>query len=147
MSFWEKLFSGRMKTRASSPLPAIPAGTGLAEIMSEDLTILFKHSSSCPVSWAAHAQVSRFFQENPEAPVRIVSVTRERPLSQQIAAATGIRHESPQILVLRRGEVVASASHGEITRDRLNLVYRNARDPVAGSANSVADSAERVTQQ
>jgi len=115
-----------MTTAGSARLPGLPAGTGVPELMREDLAIVFKHSSSCPVSWAAHAQVSRFFQEHPEAPVRIVSVTRERPLSQQIAAATGVRHESPQILVLRRGKVLASASHGDITRERLDLMYQSA---------------------
>ena len=101
-------------------IPPVAAGTGVDELLREEFVIIFKHSTACPVSWAAHGQVTKFLRENPGAPVRLVRVIQERPLSQQIAAATGIRHESPQILALRRGEVVASVSHGHITAESLN---------------------------
>jgi bacillithiol system protein YtxJ len=101
-------------------IPSVAPGTGVNELLGEDFVIIFKHSTACPVSWAAHTQVSRFLRENPGAPVRLVRVIQERPLSQQIAAATGVRHESPQILALRRGEVVAAVSHGNITAESLS---------------------------
>jgi bacillithiol system protein YtxJ len=40
-------------------------------------------------------------------------------MSQQIAARSGIEHESPQIIVFRRGVVVWSASHDDITAEAL----------------------------
>jgi len=103
-------------------IPALKANADVDDLLREDFVILFKHSTACPVSWAAHSQVTRFVRENPEAPVRMVRVIQERALSQEIAEATGIRHESPQILVLRGGEVVAAASHGNITFDSLNQI-------------------------
>jgi bacillithiol system protein YtxJ len=40
-------------------------------------------------------------------------------LSNQLAASTGVRHESPQILVFRRGNVTSHTSHEQITVDYL----------------------------
>jgi bacillithiol system protein YtxJ len=51
--------------------------------------------------------------------VRVVVVQDERPLSQAIEAATGVRHESPQALVVQQGRVTWHASHGAITAPRL----------------------------
>jgi bacillithiol system protein YtxJ len=87
--------------------------------MERDVVMLFKHSSACPVSWAAHAHVKRFHMRNPQVPVYLVSVQKARAASQQIAQRLNVRHESPQIIVLRRGVVASSASHGAITEGRL----------------------------
>jgi bacillithiol system protein YtxJ len=40
-----------------------------------------------------------------------VDVIAERPLSQLIAAKTGVRHESPQALLVKDGKVIYSDSH------------------------------------
>ncbi len=45
----------------------------------------------------------------------LVDVRAERPLSQQIAARSGVEHESPQVIIFRRGTPIWNASHQEIT--------------------------------
>ena len=120
MSFLGGIFGSRRKEGAAPP-GSIPVLEGSVDrLLREDSVIVFKHSTACPMSWAAHAHVTKFLRENPDAPVRMVKVIQERVLSQKIAEATGVRHESPQIIVLRGGEVAASASHGRITLDSLN---------------------------
>jgi bacillithiol system protein YtxJ len=106
-------------TAADAAKPEFRTATDVQQLLGEELAVVFKHSTACPVSWAAHTQVTRFMKAHPEAPVFMIPVIKDRPFSQKIAAATGIRHESPQVIVLRKGEVVASASHGEITVDEL----------------------------
>jgi bacillithiol system protein YtxJ len=130
------VFSGiltRLRFRDSSPgcgsIPAVEPGAGAEQLLREEFVIIFKHSTACPVSWAAHAQVTRFLRANPGAPVRLVQAIQNRPLSQQIAAATGVRHESPQILALRRGEVVGFVSHGQITAESLGQLLATADTP------------------
>jgi bacillithiol system protein YtxJ len=98
------------------------AGWDLHQIQQLDLAIIFKHSSACPVSWAAQRQVNAFAEQQPGAPLFRLTVQKHRPLSNQIAEQTGVRHESPQILVLRRGKVVSHTSHGGITVDYLKEV-------------------------
>ncbi len=107
------------KNSACAGIPVLEGSADLDQLMRDELVVLFKHSAACPVSWAAHSQVTRFLRSHPETPIRMIPVLKERPLSQRIAAATGVRHESPQVIVLRRGQVVAAASHGEITEDAL----------------------------
>ena len=97
----------------------VEAGTDLGELLGRRMVVLFKHSTACPVSWAAHAQVNRFRLQHPEVPVILVDVIRNRPTSKKIAELTDVWHESPQIIVMRDGKVAASASHGDITVDRL----------------------------
>ena len=91
----------------------------LEAIQQETCAILFKHSRTCPVSSMAQAQVKRFAAQHPEVPIYTLVVQDDRELSREVAQWTGIRHESPQVFVLRRGTVVASASHEGVTAEYL----------------------------
>ncbi len=77
--------------------------------------LLFKHSRICPRSARAFDAYERFVAAHPDAATAWVDVIASRPLSQRAAAATGVRHESPQVLALRAGAVCAHASHETIT--------------------------------
>ena len=72
--------------------------------------ILFKHSSTCGISAGVYHEV-----EQVDAEVNLIVVQTEREVSDAIAQRTGIRHESPQAILLRNGEVVYTASHFRIT--------------------------------
>jgi bacillithiol system protein YtxJ len=67
----------------------------------------------------AHRQVSQFRQAEPKVPVYLISVRQRRDLARHIAERTGVRHESPQVLVIRDGQVAASASHDRVTAEFL----------------------------
>jgi bacillithiol system protein YtxJ len=81
--------------------------------------ILFKHSTTCPISSAAYQQMSRVAEE-----VSLVVVQKARDVSKEIEARTGIQHESPQTIVLRNGEAVWSASHYDITAGAVEEAVR-----------------------
>jgi bacillithiol system protein YtxJ len=91
------------------------AALDLDVIKQQETAILFKHSRTCPVSFAAQAEVTRFSALHPEVPVYTLVVQDDRELSRQVAEWTGIRHESPQVFILRQGAVVASDSHEGVT--------------------------------
>jgi bacillithiol system protein YtxJ len=80
---------------------------------------VFKHSTRCPISRRARAEVERFAAEHPEVPVLEVLVIESRPVSLAVAERTGIAHASPQALLLRAGTVAWHASHSAITADAL----------------------------
>lgn len=105
-------------------MPEINASTDLEGLLHTDLLVLFKHSTSCPVSWAAHSQINRFRLKHPEVPVQILNVIKERPTSLKVAQITGIRHESPQVILVRNGEIVTSVSHGMITEEFISELIR-----------------------
>lgn len=81
--------------------------------------LLFKHSNTCPISARAYRQM-----EEVKTPVSIVVVQKSRDISQQVAERTGVRHETPQALVLRNGRVVWNASHFDITADVVEQAVR-----------------------
>lgn len=76
--------------------------------------VFFKHSVTCPISTGVYAEVDRF-----DGDVGLVIVQSARTLSNEIAARTGIRHESPQALVVRNGQVAYHASHYDVTAEDL----------------------------
>ena len=83
--------------------------------------VIFKHSLTCPVSTAALREYERFLESAAEREfdATLIEIQRHRPLSNRVAAQTGVRHESPQALILRGGEVAWHASHWSITADSL----------------------------
>jgi bacillithiol system protein YtxJ len=58
--------------------------------------------------------------------VALVEVQRARELSREIESKTGVRHESPQVIVLRNGQVVWNASHWKIKSDSVAEAVRSA---------------------
>ena len=74
--------------------------------------ILYKHSLTCPISRAAYEEMSLMKDE----PIALVIVQDARALSNEIAARTGVRHESPQTIILQSGKPVWHASHYDITK-------------------------------
>lgn len=111
-------------SRSSQEIPELATTQEFDALVGQELAIVFKHSPSCPVSLYAHVEVSRFCAEQPQIPVYLVSVRRRRDVARHIAAQTGVTHESPQIIVLQRGRVVAAASHEEITADSLSSMLK-----------------------
>ena len=91
---------------------------------SEDAPVLlFKHSTTCPISAHAYREMSRL-DAGAAGPVALVVVQAARPVSNEIAARTGVRHESPQTIVLRRGKPVWTASHFDITAAEVERAVR-----------------------
>lgn len=77
--------------------------------------LLFKHSPTCPISAAAFEQYRRFAEARPDVATGWIEVVQERKLARAAAERSGVRHESPQALLLEGGAVRWDASHGAIT--------------------------------
>lgn len=78
--------------------------------------IVFKHSESCGASWRAEASLG---EGALPAPVLRLVVQRSRALSERLARLVGIRHESPQVLILVDGKAAWHTSHSGVTRERV----------------------------
>ncbi|MEM8487673.1 MAG: bacillithiol system redox-active protein YtxJ [Bacteroidota bacterium] len=76
----------------------------------EKPVILFKHSATCPVSAMARRRIKQL-QEAGDPPVYEVVVQSARSLSQKLAQDLGIRHESPQVILLHKQSPVYDTSH------------------------------------
>jgi bacillithiol system protein YtxJ len=76
--------------------------------------VIFKHSTTCPISSSAYREMRDFDDE-----VALVEVQNARELSREIAERTGVRHESPQVIILRHGKPVWNASHWKIKKENV----------------------------
>jgi bacillithiol system protein YtxJ len=85
--------------------------------------VLFKHSTTCPISARAHHQMEKL-PADVAAQISLVVVQRAGELSRRVAEQTGIRHESPQAIILRNGQAVWSASHFDITAEAVTQAVR-----------------------
>ncbi len=85
---------------------------------SEGPVLIFKHSNACPSSARANREM-RSLVEDGDLPVYRVVVQKSRAVSDAIADETGIRHETPQVLLLEGGSAVFDASHYRVKAQRI----------------------------
>ena len=89
------------------------------EFATQEFVLLYKHSPLCGLCDIAIAEVNAFVEANPDVPVWLVDVISQRPMSQRLAAMLDVEHESPQVIMVRRGASVWDGSHRRVTRARL----------------------------
>ena len=80
----------------------------------EEPVVLFKHSLTCSISAHVYREISRA-----DAEINLIIVQTARSVSNRVAEQTGIRHESPQAIVLRDGKAIFHASHFGITAENI----------------------------
>ena len=81
--------------------------------------LLFKHSRSCGISAEAldelieHLNSASPSSTTSDQPPRyaVITVQTHRDVSNAVAARLGVRHETPQAIIVRGGRAVWSASH------------------------------------
>ena len=71
--------------------------------------VIFKHSNACGISSAAYREMEKL-----EDQVNLLEVQSARDVSRELAARTGIRHETPQVIVFKDGKAVWNASHFDV---------------------------------
>ena len=88
---------------------------------------VFKHSIACPISARGQREFVAL-EDDGDPPLYAVVVQYARDVSNYIAEKVGVRHETPQVLILSGGEVVYSASHFDIKSDALREAAQQAAD-------------------
>jgi bacillithiol system protein YtxJ len=71
--------------------------------------LVFKHSNACPISARAYREMEKL-----EGKVNLLEIQAAPELSREVANLTGVRHESPQVILLRDGKAVWNASHFDV---------------------------------
>jgi bacillithiol system protein YtxJ len=82
--------------------------------------VLFKHSTTCPIS--AMAKLRLESKWNLSLKAYYLDLLSNRPISNEIAERFSVKHESPQLLLISEGECIYDASHMDINVDELNEV-------------------------
>lgn len=77
--------------------------------------LFLKHGARCPISANARDQVGTFTTEHPDVPVYALEVVEHGALSRDIASALSVKHESPQLFLLRDGRPAWHMEHYDIS--------------------------------
>ena len=91
--------------------------TELNALFDEEIAVLYKHSTRCPISAGANEKLEGLLAANPDAPIYRVDVHASRDLSQKITERTGVEHQSPQVIVLRNGKPAWTRARMEISAE------------------------------
>jgi bacillithiol system protein YtxJ len=107
-----------------------PAGAGPTEFVrvdsmaaleplfaAEGPVALFLDDPWCPVGRRAKRELAELGMALPT-----IDVSRHRDLTAEVERRTGVQHESPQLIVLQKGQPAWDASHGRISAERLRGV-------------------------
>lgn len=127
MGIFNKLFNSEKKENEDkSVTPWIDLNSmeqlDKIENASEGKTVaILKHSTRCGVS----RMVLRMFEtdydldENEPVELYFLDLINNREISNEIAVRFGVKHESPQLIVLKNGKVLHHSSHQGISANKL----------------------------
>lgn len=83
---------------------------------------IFKHSTRCGISRMVLKNFEREF-DIPESEITMyfLDLLKFREISNNIAGDLDVLHQSPQLLLLKNGKVIFTASHGDISVESLKF--------------------------
>lgn len=76
--------------------------------------LIFKHSTRCNVSADSLAHIEQNWSESTKAKPYFLDLLNYREISDQIETDFGVRHQSPQILLIRGKQCIYNESHWRI---------------------------------
>jgi bacillithiol system protein YtxJ len=83
--------------------------------------LLFKHSRTCGISCEALEELqSHIERAGANAAYKLITVQSHRHLSDEAEVRLGVRHQTPQAILLRNGKPIWNASHFRITAEELS---------------------------
>jgi bacillithiol system protein YtxJ len=126
MGLLKKIFGGEKVQREEKVLPWI-ALNDLKQIdyikqkSAVKTQVIFKHSTRCGISSMVQRQfISEYNFSEKELDLYYLDLLSYRQISDEVGYAFQLLHQSPQLLVIKNGELVAHASHGQINQVDLN---------------------------
>lgn len=77
--------------------------------------LIFKHSTRCGISKMVLNQFAKAYSLNEKnADLFYLDLLNYREISNEVGSKFQVMHQSPQIIIIKNGVVVAHASHGDI---------------------------------
>lgn len=123
MGLFDKVFKSERdivkKEIEEVPWHALTESRQLEEIEqeSQDLpVVIFKHSTRCGISRMVLNNFERGYDLPKDKHVKLyfLDLIANRDISNEVASRFGVRHESPQMIILKNKEVVHHASHHSV---------------------------------
>ncbi|MDQ6479156.1 bacillithiol system redox-active protein YtxJ [Dyadobacter sp. LHD-138] len=80
----------------------------------DQYSLIYKHSPRCMTSLMAFRNMKSGSESDYSIPFHIVDVIQNREVSGLIAKTFAVKHESPQVLIVKNGACVFDISHEDI---------------------------------
>lgn len=84
----------------------------IAAQSTDQAVVIFKHSTRCSISDMAKGRLDR--SNGLKATTYLLDLIAHRDISNEIASRFQVHHESPQILLISKGECIFAESHNGI---------------------------------
>ncbi|MCX2837656.1 bacillithiol system redox-active protein YtxJ [Salinimicrobium sp. MT39] len=123
MGLFDKVFKSERdivkKEIVEVPWHALTGEKQLEEIEKESDSqpvVIFKHSTRCGISRMVLNNFERSYDlpKDEEVKLYFLDLLANRDISNAVASRFGVRHESPQMIILKNREVVHHSSHQSI---------------------------------
>ncbi|UTD14346.1 bacillithiol system redox-active protein YtxJ [Tenacibaculum mesophilum] len=100
-----------------TPLTSVEQIKEIKELSNKQPIAIFKHSTRCGISSMVIKRfVNSFDEELKDFKVYYLDLLSYRDVSNEIGYTFQVLHQSPQLLVVKNGEVISHASHYDIAR-------------------------------
>ncbi len=98
--------------------------TEALEASADKPLLVLKHSTRCPVSSAALEEYEDYLKDRPAEGIdyALVKVIESRPVSNKIAEDLNVKHESPQIILVKDKAKYWATSHWSVTKKHIRAV-------------------------
>lgn len=97
------------------PLEAMDQLEAIAEKSNGRPQVIFKHSNTCGISRMVLNMFEGSYDMDLDIDLYFLTIQNHRDISNRIAEKFDVLHESPQLLVIKNGEVTFHTSHGAIS--------------------------------
>ena len=121
MGFLDKIFGSAGNSQQGvrelpwKPLTDPAQLEGLQQNSYEKPQLVYKHSSTCGISSVVLNMFTKSYKlEQEQADLHFLHIQPHRQVSNEVAQRYGVRHESPQLIIVKNGEVSFHTSHGAI---------------------------------
>ncbi|MFD2098410.1 bacillithiol system redox-active protein YtxJ [Flagellimonas iocasae] len=88
---------------------------GITEKSNHRTQVIYKHSTTCGISSMTLRMFSDAYDMDTECDLYFLTIQSHRDISNAVASQFGVRHESPQLLIIKDGKVTFHTSHGAIS--------------------------------
>jgi bacillithiol system protein YtxJ len=88
--------------------------------------LFFKHSTRCEISTMVLNNFEAAWNKSADlCALYFVDLLANRDVSLEVEKLTGVEHQSPQVIVLNKDEIVYTATHSSISVDEIDLILKN----------------------
>lgn len=122
MGFIANLFKGNSEHRPSTwkDLTDLDQLDKIWDETDEHAVAIFKHSTRCSISFHMMHRLESDWDLNPDdCSFYFLDLVQYRAISNEVASRSGVRHQSPQLIVIKDRKAIYDASHGSISVDSL----------------------------